>query len=66
MRDETRETDPEQVQRDLRRSHLPALIEKGYVERDPETRTIRRGPNFAEIAPVVDEQFEDETGLSDD
>lgn len=34
-------------------AHLPKLTESGYVEWDEGTHTIRRGPNFDEIAPLL-------------
>ena len=37
----------------LRHVHLPKLARKGYIEWDEETGTIRRGPNFEEIEPLL-------------
>ena len=34
-------------------AHLPNLADKGYVEWEPERGTIRRGPNFDDIAPLL-------------
>ena len=47
------EADPEQVELELFHSHLPKLDEKGYIDWSPETQTIRRGPNFDDIAPLL-------------
>lgn len=33
--------------------HLPKLAEAGYIEWNRDTDTIRRGPNFDEIGPVL-------------
>ena len=38
---------------ELYHAHLPKLDEAGYIEWDKDTNTIRRGPNFDEIAPVL-------------
>ncbi|ODR79415.1 hypothetical protein BG842_02490 [Haladaptatus sp. W1] len=37
----------------LHHVHLPKLADKGYIEWNPDTETIRRGPNFDEIAPLL-------------
>lgn len=37
----------------LHHVHLPKLDDKDYIEWQPETGTIRRGPNFGEIAPLL-------------
>ncbi|WP_232703529.1 DUF7344 domain-containing protein [Halobacterium wangiae] len=33
--------------------HLPIFAEAGYIVRDADTHTIRRGPNFDENAPLA-------------
>jgi hypothetical protein len=33
--------------------HLPKLVEAGYIDWDEETRTIRKGSDFEEIAPLL-------------
>ncbi len=43
----------EHLELELFHSHLPKLAEKGYIEWNPETQTIRRGPNFDDIAPLL-------------
>lgn len=48
------ETEPDILQVRLFHSHLPRLAEEGYVEWDPDDGTIRRGPAFDEIAPLLD------------
>jgi hypothetical protein len=47
------EADPEQLELQLHHSHLPRLAEKGYIDWNPEAQTIRRGPNFDDIAPLL-------------
>ena len=39
---------------ELYHSHLPRLDEAGYIRWDVDTDTIQRGPNFDEIAPLLD------------
>jgi len=34
--------------------HLPKLDQYGYVDWDPETETVERGPAFEEIEPVLE------------
>ena len=38
----------------LHHSHLPRLDEAGFIEWDRETKTIRRGPRYDEIAPLLE------------
>jgi hypothetical protein len=33
--------------------HLPKLVEAGYIDWDEEARTIGKGPEFEEIAPLL-------------
>ena len=35
-------------------AHLPSLVDKGYIEWDPDDGVIRRGPNFDEIASLLE------------
>ncbi|WP_433634806.1 DUF7344 domain-containing protein [Halomicrococcus sp. NG-SE-24] len=37
----------------LHHVHLPKLADKGYLEWNPNTETVRRGPNFDEIAHLL-------------
>ncbi|WP_418282140.1 hypothetical protein [Halorubrum sp. DTA98] len=34
--------------------HLPKLAEAGYVEWDPDTERIAKGPRFGEVEPVLE------------
>jgi hypothetical protein len=47
------EADPEQLEVRLHHLHLPKLAEKGYIDWNPDTQTIRRGSNFGNIAPLL-------------
>ena len=38
---------------DLIHRHLPKLADAGYITWDRETETIRRGPRFDEIEPLL-------------
>ncbi|WP_254768047.1 ArsR family transcriptional regulator [Salinilacihabitans rarus] len=44
---------PDPLLADLQHHHLPKLVDTGYVVRDEETRTVRRGPQFDEVAPLL-------------
>jgi len=46
--------DEEAIEHELLRTHLPMLEEAGYIEWDPETSTISKGPRFDEIEPLLD------------
>jgi hypothetical protein len=49
----TDDDDRELLATDLYHVHLPRLAEAGYVEWNADVETIRRGPNFDEIAPLL-------------
>jgi len=49
----TEDDDLELLTTELYHIHLPKLAEAGYIEWDKDTHTIRRGPNFDEIAPLL-------------
>jgi hypothetical protein len=46
--------DKESTEIDLRHNHLPKLAEAGYIEWDPDTGEISKGPRFEEIEPLLD------------
>ncbi|WP_458189837.1 DUF7344 domain-containing protein [Haladaptatus sp. NG-WS-4] len=50
----------------LRHVHLPKLADDGYIEWNPGTETIRRGPNFDDIAPLLTLMDDHEDELPDD
>jgi hypothetical protein len=45
--------DLDQLKTQLQHTHLSKLADKGYIEWNLDTETIRRGPNFEEIAPLL-------------
>lgn len=47
-------------------THLPKLAEKGFIEWDRDGETVRRGPNFEEIAPLIDLMVDHEDELPAD
>ncbi|WP_187695785.1 DUF7344 domain-containing protein [Haloplanus rubicundus] len=49
----TEDDDLELLTTELYHVHLPKLADAGYIEWDEDTHTIRRGPNFDEIAPLL-------------
>lgn len=49
-----RRSDPEDIEQELMRVHLPELENAGYIEWDRTTGEISRGPNFDEIEPLLD------------
>ena len=38
----------------LHHTHLPKLDEPGFIEWNPDSKTVERGPRFDEISPVVE------------
>jgi hypothetical protein len=42
------------LQSELVHSHLPKLEDMGYIEWDRDTGKIRKGPNWNEIAPLLE------------
>ncbi|SNR31802.1 hypothetical protein [Halorubrum vacuolatum] len=46
----TRGTSPAEVEAELREIHLPKLDAAGYIEWDPESGEIEKGPRFEELA----------------
>ncbi|WP_394351193.1 hypothetical protein [Halorubrum sp. JWXQ-INN 858] len=50
-----RGTQPAEVEAELRETHLPRLDAAGYIEWDPETGTISKGPRFGELERELDD-----------
>ena len=50
----------------LHHTHLPKLAAAGYIEWDPDTETVRRGPNFDDIAPLLKLMTDHADELPDD
>jgi hypothetical protein len=49
----TEDDDLELLTTELYHAHLPKLVDAGYIDWDEDTHTIRRGPNFDEIGPLL-------------
>lgn len=58
--------DPDRLQRKLHHNHLPKLDDAGYVRWTPDTRTIRRGPRFDAIEPVLSLLYDHRDDLPDE
>jgi len=52
-RDFTGDERGEDILMRLHHTHLPKLDEAGFIEWNPDSKTITRGPRFDEIAPLV-------------
>ncbi|NHN58326.1 MULTISPECIES: ArsR family transcriptional regulator [Halorussus] len=50
---EADDADRDRLKAELQHVHLPKLAEQGFIKWDAEARTIRRGPKFDEIAPLL-------------
>ncbi|WP_277543159.1 transcriptional regulator [Haloarcula laminariae] len=46
--------EPDVLETELVHHHLPMLEEAGYIEWEQESHTIRRGPNWGEIGPLIE------------
>lgn len=44
----------ESAEIDLRHNHLPKLADAGYIDWDPDSGEITKGPRFDEIEPLVE------------
>lgn len=49
----TRWADAEFDQVELHHTHLPKLDRAGYIDWDPDSRTISRGPAFSDVEPLL-------------
>lgn len=47
------ESDNEVMQSDIIHNHLPKLEELGYIEWERTTNQVKKGPNWNEIAPLL-------------
>lgn len=56
----------EHLQTDLHHRHLPKLDDARFVRWAPEDRTVRRGPRFDEVEPVLELLQDQRDDLSDD
>lgn len=46
--------DLESLQIQMTHTHLPKLEDAGFIEWDQETNTVRKGPRFDEIQPLLE------------
>ena len=46
--------DPDRVLLEMHHSHLPKLVDSGFVDWDREEGVLRRGPRFDEVAPLIE------------
>lgn len=60
------EADSEAIERLMIHTHLPKLVEYGFIEWDREADEVRKGPNFDEIRPLLELLDEHEDELPDD
>ncbi|WP_435157581.1 DUF7344 domain-containing protein [Haladaptatus sp. DFWS20] len=44
----------ESLKLQMRHSHLPKLEDTGFIEWDQHTNTVRKGPRFEEIRPILE------------
>ncbi|SFB84410.1 hypothetical protein SAMN05444422_102348 [Halobiforma haloterrestris] len=58
-------TDPDVLRRELHHQHLPILADGGFVEWDSEPLVASRGPNFDEIAAVIESLQSSATSVPD-
>jgi hypothetical protein len=52
--DELEETDLDSLQIAMSHSHLPKLEEAGFIEWDEASDSVRKGPRFDEIRPLLE------------
>jgi len=45
--------DPELLHANLVHNHLPMMAEPGFIEWEKDPFTVRRGPNFGDVAAVI-------------
>lgn len=50
----TERDDSERFRMELHHRHFPKLEQAGYIDWDRESGTVRRGPNYDEIASLVE------------
>ena len=57
--------EPAVLESELVHQHLPLLEEQGYIEWDRDTHKISKGPNWAEIGPMIELLHEHRDELPD-
>ncbi|WP_348613596.1 DUF7344 domain-containing protein [Halobaculum rarum] len=60
------EVDPEVLEIELVHTHLPKLADLGYVSWNRDTNEISKGPNWEEIAPLLQLIHDHQDELPDD
>lgn len=58
--------DREPLQTELHHRHLPKLEDAGYVNWTPDSQTVRRGPRFDDIEPVLGLLYTHQDDLPDE
>ncbi|APW97713.1 hypothetical protein CHINAEXTREME_07965 [Halobiforma lacisalsi AJ5] len=58
-------TDPEVLRRELHHQHLPMLADGGFVEWDADPLVAARGPNFDQVAAVIESLQASATSVPD-
>jgi predicted transcriptional regulator len=58
--------DLEELMISMRHSHLPKLADAGFIEWDQEMNSVRRGPKFEEIRPLLELMANHADELPDD
>ena len=51
---EYEDEDLESLQIQMTHTHLPKLEDAGFIEWDRETNTVRKGPRFDEVQPLLE------------
>ncbi|MBV0924608.1 transcriptional regulator [Halomicroarcula limicola] len=62
----TGERELSRLQIQLYHSHLPMLVDREYIQWNKENHIVEKGPNFDEIAPLVELIHQNQDGLPDD
>lgn len=57
---------PQHRHLELHHNHLPSLDAAGFIDWDPETDTITRGPRYEDIRPVIELMRTHQDELPDD
>lgn len=58
--------DPEAAEIAIEHAHLPKLVDMGFIEWDRESGAITTGPNWDDIAPLLQLLHDNRAGLPDE